>query len=115
MKCSNQVMLFGKPGYPLGLRVACGKCLACRIAKRREWAARMIHELACHDDAIFITLTYNDEHNDNSVHLRDFQLFLKRLRKSLGERRIRYFACGEYGETVRTPSLSYDTLRLVVT
>lgn len=96
-------MLFDKPGYPLGLRVACGKCLACRIAKRREWAARMIHELSCHDDAVFITLTYNDEHNDNSVHLRDFQLFLKRLRKSLGERKIRYFACGEYGEQTQRP------------
>lgn len=103
MKCVNPVMLFDKPGYPLGLRVACGKCLACRIAKRREWAARMIHELSCHDDAVFVTLTYNDEHNDNSVHLRDFQLFIKRLRKSLGERKIRYFACGEYGEQTQRP------------
>ena len=96
-------MLFGKPGYPLGLRVPCGKCMACRIAKRREWAARMLHELSSWDDAVFVTLTYNDDHNDDSLHKRDLQLFIKRLRKSLGDRRIRYFACGEYGEQTERP------------
>lgn len=103
MKCENEITLHGKPGYPLGLRVPCGQCLACRIAKRREWSARLQHELATHDDAVFVTLTYSDEYNDNSLHKRDLQLFFKRLRKALGDRRIRYFACGEYGDRTQRP------------
>lgn len=96
-------MLFDRPGYPLGLRVPCGKCLACRIAKRREWSARLLHELSTHEDAVFITLTYSDNYNDDSLHKRHFQLFIKRLRKALGDRRIRYYACGEYGEQTQRP------------
>ena len=34
---------------------------------------------------------------------RHLQLFIKRLRKNLGERRIKYFACGEYGGQTMRP------------
>lgn len=60
----------------------------------------MIHELTYHDHAIFVTLTYEGEKYDyGSVEVTDLQKFLKRLRKNLEPRRIRYFACGEYGTT----------------
>jgi len=51
----------------------------------------------------FITLTYNDANlpTDGSLQLRDFQLFMKRLRKRLG--RVRFYHCGEYGEKFRRP------------
>lgn len=53
--------------------------------------------------SVFITLTYDDEHlpADHSLHVEELQKFFKRLRKNYGEK-IRYFACGEYGEKVRT-------------
>lgn len=52
-----------------------------------------------YDENTFITLTYNDDHlpDDRSVDMRDFQLFMKRLRKKHGAN-IRFFHCGEYGE-----------------
>lgn len=43
-----------------------------------------MHEAQLHQENCFITLTYNDEHlpKDQSLVYRDFQLFMKRLRKA---------------------------------
>lgn len=56
-------------------------------------------------DNCFITLTYDEEHlpSDESIHKRHLQTFFKRLRKSIAPKKIRYFACGEYG-TDQDPS-----------
>jgi len=53
-----------------------------------------MHKLNC-----FITLTYDNEHlpADYSVSKREWQLFMKRVRKSHGAG-IRFYACGEYGD-----------------
>lgn len=46
----------------------------------------------------FITLTYSDEHlGDPKLQYRDFQLFMKKLRKTQNEP-IGFFCTGEYGE-----------------
>lgn len=90
-----------------GQLIRCGHCVGCRLDKSREWANRCLLELQQHDSAYFVTLTYDDEHVP-TVHTprgdlahtlckRDFQLFMKRLRKRIAPARIRYFACGEYG------------------
>ena len=57
-----------------------------------------------HKDNSFITLTYNDQYlpANNSLVPRDLQLFFKRLRKVL-DCKIRYLACGEYGEKTERP------------
>lgn len=55
-----------------------------------------MHELQSHQYSSFVTLTY-DEHNlpeNNSLSIRDHQLFLKRLRKN---HPVRFYSCGEYG------------------
>ena len=87
--------------------VPCGRCLACRIARSKEWAERCLHELEFWKENSFVTLTYSDEHlpiggNLVKSHL---QLFIKRLRETIREekRSLRYFACGEYGETYGRP------------
>ena len=59
-----------------------------------------------HDKSCFITLTFNEEElnkrdNPGSVDVRDFQLFMKRLRKK--HKKIRFFHCGEYGEQNNRP------------
>lgn len=61
---------------------------------------RCLHESQLYQDNCFITLTYDREHlpDDYSVHVRPLQLFFKKLRKDLGSKKIRFFACGEYGE-----------------
>lgn len=86
-----------------GLAFGCGQCLACRINRRRVWTARLVLESYLHEKACFVTLTYRDDdlvYNENYIPTlckRDLQLFLKRLRKHFSERKIRYYACGEYG------------------
>lgn len=58
-----------------------------------------------HPENCFITLTYNDENvpEDFSVKLDHFQKFMKRLRKSLHPKKVRFFACGEYGDQTLRP------------
>lgn len=76
--------------------------MSCRIARAREWASRIIHEMSYHDDSVFVTLTYNPENlpSDNSISKDDLQRFFKRLRRDLDYdgRKIKYFSCGEYGD-----------------
>lgn len=64
----------------------------------------MMHESKLHDANCFITLTYDNQHvpTDFGLKLRDWQLFMKRLRKSLPQR-LRFFACGEYGDENNRP------------
>lgn len=98
--------------------VPCGKCIGCRLAYSRDWANRCMLEAKEHEHNYFITLTYDDEHlpishyiDENTGELcsiptlrkRDLTLFYKRLRKRLGYDGIRYFSCGEYGDTTYRP------------
>lgn len=71
----------------------------------KAWALRCQLELQQHQSAVFTTLTYNDENLPPTLQKRDLQLFLKRLRKHRPPttRAIRFFACGEYGETNSRP------------
>lgn len=79
------------------LKVPCGLCLACRMAKGRSWAIRCQLELQSHSNACWCTLTYDDKHLPPTLSKSDLSGFLKRLRsRSAGP--IRFFACGEYGE-----------------
>lgn len=82
------------------MQLPCGRCSGCRLERSRQWAIRCTHEASLYDKNCFITLTYGREHlpADYSVHVRPLQLFFKRLRKSLGSHKIRFFACGEYGD-----------------
>lgn len=64
-----------------------------------------MHELDYWDHASFITLTYRDEDlpANASLDKPELQRFLKRLRKSLENRPIKYYASGEYGENTQRP------------
>lgn len=67
------------------------------------------------DENAFVTLTYDNNHlpENYSVSIREIQLFIKRLRKSLNPqtkntkhknyKKIRYFAVGEYGSKTLRP------------
>lgn len=70
------------------------------MARSASWAIRIEHEASLHQDNMFLTLTYDTDHlpDSYSVSVREVQLFMKRLRKSVAPKRIRYFAVGEYGE-----------------
>lgn len=55
------------------------------------------------DTACFLTLTYDEEHCPLSLDKKELQKFWKRLRKAIAPRKIKYFACGEYGDTYGRP------------
>lgn len=87
------------------LALPCGRCQGCLSDKAQQWAMRCVHESQMHARNCFITLTYSNETvpQDYSLKLRDWQLFMKRLRKHAGTNNIRFFACGEYGEKLLRP------------
>lgn len=90
--------------YMMGtLECPCGGCLSCRINRRRVWAHRILLESYKHGDNSFVTLTYDDDHVPSELVKADYQNFLKKLRKSIYPRKIRYFIAGEYGELSGRP------------
>lgn len=90
--------------------IPCRSCLECYNQIRKEWISRAVAESQCHDSMIFLTLTYSDDKipvcefvdddgviwKHSTLHYRDFQLFMKRLRKFL-DKPVRFMVCGEYG------------------
>lgn len=87
--------------------VPCNKCVECAIQYSNVWSYRCMLESTLHKDNCFITLTYNEDNLPVGASLkkRDFQLFMKRLRKYLSRFaiKIRFFACGEYGKKHNRP------------
>lgn len=85
--------------------VPCGFCFECRSRYARGWAIRCVHEASLHEESCFGTLTYDDEHLPlhGSLRRRDFQLFMKRWRKLIAPKKMRYYHVGEYGEANGRP------------
>lgn len=78
--------------------VACGQCIGCRLEYSRQWAVRIMHEAQMHESNAFVTLTYKDA--PLSLVYSDFQLFMRRLRRT---EQVRFFMSGEYGEQYARP------------
>lgn len=99
MQCTNAFYLDDQK-----IVVPCGRCRACRIRRASEWTVRLYHESLYHDDSLFVTLTYDDVHLPENGDLckRDFQAFMKSLRSDY-EHRLKYYACGEYGDKTGRP------------
>lgn len=76
------------------LQIPCGRCIGCRLVRKRTWAIRCMHEAQMHSVSSFVTLTY--ERTGPSLVPLDFTRFMYRVRERLGP--TRFFACGEYGE-----------------
>ena len=87
------------------IKLPCGQCIGCILERSRQWAVRCVHEASLYEDNSFITLTFDNENlpKSGSIDPRDFQLFMKRLRKSETGKKIRFFHCGEYGEKYLRP------------
>lgn len=92
-----------RDGMPVQL--PCGQCIGCRLERSRQWAMRCVHEASLHDENQFVTLTYNNDSlpPDGGLRPNDFLNFIKKLRRRYGEKKIRYFHCGEYGEINQRP------------
>lgn len=69
---------------------------------------RLHHEASLHEAKSFLTLTYSDEWlpDDYSLNPKTLQDFMKRLRIKVARAKgvkLRFFACGEYGDTTQRP------------
>jgi len=87
------------------LLLPCGKCTECISKRAFDWATRCRHEISEHEESTFITLTYDDENlkKINPIHFkREFQLFMKKLRK-LKHEKLRYIVSHEYGGKTGRP------------
>lgn len=93
----------------------CGQCMACRINRQRQWAARVLLEAQLHPVSSFATLTYSEEecplegtmdeggmfHVKQTVRKDELRKFARRLRKLAGT--TRYFGVSEYGDRTGRP------------
>lgn len=79
----------------------CRKCSACKDYRLRSWLLRMLLEAQLYDSdqVTFLTLTYSDDNLPGTPEAakRQFQLWLKRLRKFFGDGTLRYVAALESG------------------
>lgn len=110
--------------YDRPVSLSCGRCIGCRLERSRQWATRCVHEASLYSENCFITLTFKNAcpianisgkryvrlpykiDPTESLHKRHFQDFMKRLRKRFygkSKGNVRYFHCGEYGETLGRP------------
>ena len=88
-----------------GISIPCHSCIGCRVDYGEMWAFRMHCERQMHSLNCFITLTYDDSHlpDHSTLVKKDFQDFMKRLRKKFSSVRISYYHCGEYGDQYGRP------------
>lgn len=102
--CKKPIRIHNPNGHGFFF-VACGKCEECNVQKSLHWTYRIILESKDYpkEDISFITLTYNNEYCDGKLHKKDFQKFIKRVRKHLYPNLIRYIGVGEYGARGKRP------------
>lgn len=114
----------------------CGHCTGCKMQNASSWANRMEMELPYHENAWFLTLTYDNEHvpwsynqglgvnkktgeieiENLTLNYEDMQKFWKRLRRyieyhKMGIGKLMYFQAGEYGGKTHRPhyhAIVYD-------
>lgn len=104
----------------------CGRCAACRLNRALQWQARCMLEARNTPFNYFITLTYNDDNVPlQSVVVpatgqvikipvllkRDYQLFLKSVRKA-SKAKFRFYLGGEYGDKNGRPHFHLLTFGL---
>jgi hypothetical protein len=77
--------------------------MACRLNRASDWQTRLVHEGKMHESSFFLTLTYDDGNlpKYGSLVTEHLQKFVRGLRKAIRPVKIRYYACGEYGDTSR--------------
>lgn len=108
-------MMCSKPYRKNGAEFGCGQCMPCRLNRRRAWTLRLMLEQSVYKETMIVTLTYDDEHlESNSLCKTDYRKFLKRLRKHVSPKRIKYFVAGEYGSKTMRPHFHMALFGLTV-
>lgn len=94
----------------------CGKCVNCKKRRVSGWSFRLLQQFKIAKSAWFVTFTYTTDtvplskKGRMTLDKRDWQLFMKRLRK-VHQNKIVYYTCGEYGSEKYRPhyhAIMYD-------
>lgn len=85
----------------------CGRCIECRMQKKREWVVRLSEEIRQNKHGIFVTLTIDNEsfynlreskeESENDLCTKALRRFLERVRKET-KKSIRHWVVTELGE-----------------
>ena len=106
-------MLCKKPNTRGAQVFGCGRCVPCRISRRRIWTHRLMLEAYKHGNSTMATLTYDPDHLPSGGTLvpSDVDAFMHRLRtnwrRSTGGLKIRFYGVGEYGDDTQRPHYHY--------
>lgn len=109
MICDSPFWVLPKKWSSEKVPVPCGKCPPCKLRRVNSWVFRLLQEEKQSASAHFITLTYDtrcvpiSENGFLTLRKRDYQLFMKRLRKLCPGSKIKYYAVGEYGTQNNRP------------
>lgn len=97
-------------------KINCKNCVGCLTDRERMWTDRIMNEAQLYDNNYFVTLSYDPENlpDDESVNIRDNQLFMKRLRKRFAPLKIRFLYKAEYGETTARAHYHYALFGLPI-
>lgn len=91
-----------------GTLIPCGNCRGCLSDRAQEWSNRLVMESSLWPENWFVTLTFDDEHLVeqcgiyHTLKVDHLQRFMKNLRREVYPDKIRFFACGEYGDRKKT-------------
>lgn len=122
MQCLAPVTLYRDGGHRIGKEyrtdvVPCGKCPSCLKRRQSGWIFRLDQEMRRSSSSAFLTLTYDQKNLPWSLNglptldKEHHKLFMKRLRRTIernfsyemGQRKIKYYSCGEYGSSTLRP------------
>ena len=102
MKCDSPFYVLPKAGTEK-VPVPCGRCPPCKQRRVNQWVFRLLQEKKNYLDCHFVTLTYDTQHvpitpnGFMTLRKKDFQDYIKRLRKLCPDARLKYYVAGEYG------------------
>lgn len=64
---------------------------------------RIMHEAQLWPISWFVTFTYSEDKVPDTLRYKDFQQFMRRLRRARPNSKVRFFCAGEYGEERKRP------------
>lgn len=108
MPCDSPHWVLPKAAFEK-VPVPCGRCPPCKLRRVNSWVFRLLEEDKVSLSSHFITLTYDtryvpiSENGFMTLQKKDFQDYMKRLRKLCPDSTLKYYACGEYGSKNRRP------------
>lgn len=89
--------------------VPCGKCPTCKARRVNQWVFRLLQEEKNCISSCFVTLTYDtyavpiSKNGFLTLRKKDFQDYMKRLRKLCPGHTLKYYVAGEYGSKTNRP------------